>query len=595
MEKIKQKIAMLPESSGVYLMKNSNGKIIYIGKAKVLKYRVRSYFGSNPDAKTKKLVSQIADFDYIITDSEQDALRLEANLIKKYKPKFNIDLKDDKQYPFIRITNEAFPRIFITRNVVQDGSRYYGPYTDVRALKKTMRLLNWIFPIRSCKRVIDENTNYERACVNYQLNKCSAPCVGKISESEYKRMIKRVVSFLKGRNEDIIRELKDEMNQYAERYQFEKAALLRDTIENLQKVSRTKTVFFDDRRDRDVIALYKEESKAAACVLKFLSGKLLNKEIYELKQVEGSSDAELMEAFLQQYYVKKIDDLPFQIIIENLPENYEQINKWLNGRLHNPQRGQMRTLTKMARENAFNYVEEQKLKYLRKSNRTIFPIKELKDKLGLHKLPRKIICCDISTIQGVDTVSALVFFENGKPKKKNYRHFIMKNVVGQNDYASMKEMLNRYFAKADQYELPDLIIIDGGKGQLSAALEVMNKMNMRGDIEVAALAKKKEEIFLPDRKESVILPRNSTALQLVIAIRDEAHRFAITFHRKRRTTRTLTSKLDEINGIGSQTKFMLLKQFGSVENIKNSTIDDLAAIKGIGKKRAETILEKLNR
>lgn len=594
MEKIRQKLTILPESSGVYLMKNSSGKIIYIGKAKVLKYRIRSYFGTNQDSKTKKLVSQIADFDYIITESEQDALRLEANLIKKYKPKFNIDLKDDKQYPFIRITNEAFPRIFITRNIVQDGSRYYGPYTDVRALKKTMRLLNWIFPIRSCKLVIDENTNYDRPCVNYQLNKCSAPCVDKISVSEYKRMVRRVVSFIKGRNEEILRELKDEMNQYAERYEFEKAALLRDTIENLQKISKTSTIFFDDRYDRDIIALYKEETKAAACVLKIMCGKLLNKEIYELKHVEGSNDAELMEAFLQQYYVTKMDELPYQIIVDNIPENLEELNKWLNNKLHNPQRGQMRMLTKMARENAFNYVEEQKLKYLRKSDRTIFPIKELKDKLGLKKLPRKIICCDISTIQGVDTVSALVFFENGKPKKKNYRHFIMKNVVGQDDYASMKEMLTRYFNKADQYELPDLIIIDGGKGQLSAALEVMNEMNMR-DIEVAALAKKKEEIFLPDKKESVILPKNSTALQLLIAIRDEAHRFAITFHRKRRSGRTLISKLDDINGIGQHTKFMLLKQFGSVENIKNASVKELTVIKGIGKQRAESILQILNR
>ncbi|MDY6916121.1 MAG: excinuclease ABC subunit UvrC, partial [Candidatus Cloacimonadota bacterium] len=472
-EKIKQKLSLLPAKPGVYLMKNTQDKVIYVGKAKVLRNRVKSYFTSGSlDNKTRNLVKNIANFDYIITSSEQSALVLENNLIKKYKPRYNIYLRDDKQYPFIKVTkNEDFPRLLKTRHLVKDGSKYFGPYTDGRALNRTLRTMEWIFPLRTCKReIIAGEKLYKRACMNYQMGKCPAPCIGKISTQEYAQTVKNAIQFLKGKNQEVIDNLKEQMQQYSQNSKFEKAAQMRDKIINIQKMNRSSNLFFTDLKDRDVIGLYKEESKAGVAILKILGGKLLNKQIYPLDNVKNSSLAEIMEAFLTQYYAEKLEDLPDQIIIQLQPTNYSQLNKILNNKLHIPQRGKMRLIKKIARENAFNYVEEQKLKHLRKSNRTIFPVKELKDKLKLQKLPRKMICVDISTIQGSDTVSSVVYFENGKPYKKNYRHFIMKTVSGQDDFASMRETLSRYFNRLTEKDRPDLIIVDGGKGQLSSAL-----------------------------------------------------------------------------------------------------------------------------
>ena len=596
---VKPKLKLLPVSPGVYIMKNASDKIIYIGKAKVLRNRVRSYFtGTHNDAKTIEMVSKIADLEYILTQTENQALELEANLVKKHQPKYNIQLKDDKRKPFIKITiKEPFPQVFVTRELKKDGSKYFyfGPYTDTKALRKTMRMLEWIFPIRTCTRNIpDGKPVFERACMNFQLGKCTAPCIGNISKEDYKKNVNALIQFVKGRNQEVINDLTARMKKCSDDLKFEEAAELRDKIENVQKLNRSKNMFFTDEKNRDIIGVYQEGDKAAVAVLKILSGKLLNKEIYALNNTEGSSLHQIMEAFLKQYYASKLEELPFRIFLQVEPEDIETINKWLKNKLVIPKKGDNKTLISIAKENAFNFVEEEKLKYLRKSNRTIFPIKELKDKLGLKKLPRKMICIDISTIQGTDTVSSLVFFENGKPKKKNYRHFIMKTVKGQDDFASMEETMRRYLNKIDENEKPDVIVIDGGKGQLSKSYNILQEMKIT-DIEMISLAKRVEEVFLPNNKNSIILPRNSSALRVLIKIRDEAHRFAITFHRKRRKKRTLKSELDSISGVGEQTKFTLLKKFGSVENIGKASMVELMSVRGIGERSAKIILDYLSK
>ncbi len=598
MEKNTQKITrileLLPDRPGVYLMKNESQKIIYVGKAKSLRSRVRSYFSGTPtDPKTQELVSRIKDLEYIITKTEGQALELEANLIKKHKPRYNISLKDDKRYPFIKVTlNEKFPRIFVTRRLLKDRAKYFGPYTDAKSVRHTLKMMEWIFPLRTCKRDL-ENKEYKRACINYQLGKCTAPCIGKISETEYNDIVKNAIRFLKGRNQEIISELKIQMEKFAASLEFEKAAKVRDKLRNLQHINRHHNIFFTDQKDRDVISIYQEDKRVAVSVLKILAGKLLNKEIYELENTENSILAELMEAFVKQYYSQKLHNLPYSILLQIEPSDFHSLQNWLQKKLIVPKRGEKKILLTIARENAYNYLEEQKLKHLRKSNRTIFPIKELKDKLHLKSLPRKMICLDISTIQGSDTVASAVYFENGKPKKSLYRHFIIKSLQKQNDFAAMQETLERYLKRIDEQTKPDLIVIDGGKGQLNSANFTLQKFP-KWEIEIISLAKRMEEIFLPKKNESILLPRNSSALRLLIKIRDEAHRFAITFHRKKRNFRTLQSDLDKVKGIGDKTKFLLLKEFGSIEKIKKLPIEELTKIKGIGKQTAINILDKLN-
>jgi len=595
-EKVTKKLILIPDKSGVYLMKAKSGKIIYIGKAKSLKKRIRSYFSdSHSDIKTEELVGFIAEFDYIITSNEYEALILESNLIKKYQPKYNVLLKDDKRYPFIKITlKEPFPRIFVTRDLKKDGSKYFGPYTEAGNLRKIIKMLAWIFPTRTCKRNIPSGKPvYKRACLNYQMGKCSAPCIGKISQLDYRYRINRIIDFLQGRNKDVIRDLKAEMSILADKLNFEEAAKCRDKIDYINKLNNRNIIIMPDKRDRDVIGIYKEENRSAVTVLKFFSGKLLNREIYPLDNIRGESVPVILKEFIQQYYADRIDKLPYRIILQKEPQDNNLLNNWLKNRLHIPKRGELKKLITIARENAFNFVEEQKLNYLRKSTRTIVPIKELKDKFFLPKLPRKIACFDVSTIQGSDTVSSLVFFENGKPKKANYRHYLIKSFCGQDDFAAMSETLSRYLNRIEENEKPDLIIVDGGKGQLNSAWQELKKRNIT-DINIISLAKRVEEIFLPGKRESIILSRSSLALKLLIRIRDEAHRFAVNYHRKKRNSRTLISELDKVDGINEVNKFMLLKAFHSISRIREASVDDLMRVKGIGEKTANKILKTLN-
>ena len=589
---IESKLAFLPDRPGVYLWKNAKDEVIYVGKAMSLKHRVPSYLSASvKDPKTQQLVAHIAALDYIITSSEAEAFLLEASLIKRHQPKYNVSLRDDKSYPFVKITlNEPFPRIFITRDVVKDGGRYFGPYTDVKSLRRTLRDFEWLFPIRDCKRNIPiGKVIFDKACINYQLGKCTAPCIGKISQGQYMVIVNKLIRFFEGKYDELLQEYQEEMNQLSAELHFEEAAKIRDRIIAIQRIQTRQIVFFADRRNIDIIGLYQEEKDAVAVVIRMLEGSIINQENYPLKNISLDSQESILASFLKLYYSQK-EELPQEILLPFAPDDYDAINQWLQNKLVLPQRGEKSKLIAMAKRNAFHLVEERKLAHLRKANRTIYPIQELKEALGLSKLPRRIVCMDISTIQGTDTVSSAVFFVNGKPRKKFYRHFIIRDIETQNDYAALQETLRRFMDEIDKDQdmKPDLFIIDGGKGQLSATNEILQDSPYR-DISIVSLAKRAEEIFLPGRSESVILARSSSALRLVTSIRDEAHRFAINFHRKRRSKRTLTSELEEIPGIGEQTKFLLLKALGSVENVRSAELETLTSIKGIGPKTAQNI------
>ncbi|HOV15901.1 MAG TPA: excinuclease ABC subunit UvrC [Candidatus Cloacimonadota bacterium] len=586
------KVQLLPEQSGVYIWKNSEGEVIYVGKAKSLKNRVKSYFSDSPkDEKTKLLVNHIADLDYTITNSEAEAFLLEANLIKHYKPKYNVLLKDDKRYPFIKITlNEPFPRVLVTREVTKDGAKYFGPYTDAGSLRKTLRFLEWIFPLRNCTRKIPaDKIIYTKACINHQLGKCLAPCIGGVTQSDYMKIVEIMLHFFKGMHQEIVDYFRSEMLKASEEQKYELAAGYRDKIRELEKIAKRQTVYYHDNRNIDIIGFYQEQTIVIVVVLKMINGKLIRQENYPLSQTESYEPAEILASFLKLYYADK-EELPQEILLPLEPSDFSALSEWLGNRLFLPRRGEKAKLIAMAKRNAFNLAEEQKLAHLKKANRTIKPIQELKEKLNLPKLPRKIICLDISTIQGSDTVSSAVFFLNGKPFKKNYRRFIIKSTATQNDFAAMAETMSRYLneIKNNPDLMPDLIIIDGGKGQLSSVKNILDEANVK--IPVISLAKRLEEVFTPDSSESIILSKSSLALRLLTNIRDEAHRFAINFHRQRRSQRTLISELEDIEDIGEKTKFLLLKSLGSVDAIRNATFEDLIAIKGIGEATATKII-----
>lgn len=593
-QKIAQKAAFLPDNPGVYLWKDKDDEVIYVGKALNLRNRIKSYLSSTAkDPKTEQLVSHIADLDYIITNSEAEAFLLEATLIKRYQPKYNVLLKDDKRYPFVKITlAEPFPRILVSRDLVKDGSRYFGPYTDVKSLRRTLRTFEWLFPIRTCSRNIPaDKIKYKQACINYQLGKCPAPCIGKIDTTGYAEIVQRLIRFFDGRYEEVVNEYRSEMNRCAGELKFEEAARLRDRIVAIERIQKRQSVFYADRRNIDIIGFYQEDNEAICLVLRMQEGAIINQENYPLKNLVHESRESILASFLKLYYASR-EELPQEILIPHAPEDHEALSTWLKGRLVLPQRGEKTKLLAMAKRNAFHLIEEKKLAHLRKANRTIFPIQELKECLNLPSLPRKIVCMDISTIQGTDTVSSAVFFANGKPKKKYYRHFIIRSIDTQNDFAALQETLTRFLNEIDKEPdmRPDLFIIDGGKGQLSSTNEIL-KASIYHDISIISLAKRAEEIFLPGSTESIILPRSSSALRLITNIRDEAHRFAINFHRSRRSKRTLISELEDIRGVGEQSKFLLLKTLGSVESIRKASIEDLMNIKGIGAKIAQTIYD----
>jgi excinuclease ABC subunit C len=589
-EEIETKLALLPEQPGVYLWKDKDGTIIYIGKALNLKHRIKNYLNpAGKDLKTEHLIKNIADLDYIITNSEADAFILEATLVKRYRPKYNIMLKDDKRYPFVKITvNEPFPRIFITRELLKDNAKYFGPYTEVRYLRNTLRDLEWIFPLRSCNRNIPK-IKYKQPCMNFQLGKCPAPCIGNISQKDYAKTVNQLLRFFNGRYTELLDELRTEMQNASAELRFEEAGKFRDRIIAIERIQKRQSVFNVEGGNIDIIGFYREEKRAVCVILKMKNGAIIHQENYPLTNLDYEEPDSILASFLQLYYADR-EEMPEEVLLPFAPKDMDKLNSWLGNKLQIPQRGEKTKLIAMAKTNAFNIVEESKLAHLRKANRTIFPVQELKEALKLPKLPRKIVCMDISTIQGSDTVSSAVFFENGKSKKKYYRNFIIRSIETQNDYAAMQETMARFLTetKKEPQMKPDLIVIDGGKGQLSASEQILRASGIN-DISIIALAKRVEEVFVPGNEQSIILPRSSSALRLLINIRDEAHRFAISLHRKRRSRRTLESELESISGIGEKNKFLLLKELGSVENIANANRETLSKIKGIGPKIAEKI------
>lgn len=590
-EKVAEKLALLPARPGVYIMKNEHGKIIYVGKAIVLKNRVRSYFRNdkNHSAKVKALVSHIDDFEYIITGSEIEALILECNLIKKYRPKYNISLKDDKSYPYVKVTiQEAFPRVYITRKVLKDGARYFGPYTNAGAIHESIKLLRKLFPLRTCR-----NMDVDRPCLEFHIKRCLAPCAGKVSEADYRSMIDSVCLFLEGRSENVEKSLQSQMLSAAEQLEFERAARLRDQLNAVRKITEKQKIITGSG-DQDAVGLARSELGVCMQVFFIRAGKMVGRDHFLLTGSEGEADETVLAAFLQQYYyrasfIPREILLPFELADVKLLEDWLSSQKNARVSLEVPKRGTKKDIVDMASGNAATVLEEQSAKLKQANAQTEGAVDELGRYLGLTKRPNRMECFDISHTQGSETVASLVVFEGGIPKKSDYRRFKIRSAEGKpDDFKSMREVVGRRYGELPASEMPDLIIIDGGKGQLSSALEIIRGAG-HYMTPVVGLAKQFEYIFTEGESEPVILPRASQALYLVQRIRDEAHRFAITYHRKLRSKRNMVSVLDHINGIGPKRRKALWDAFGSLDKIKSASVEELAAVDGMTLPSAEAV------
>ncbi|WP_315444242.1 excinuclease ABC subunit UvrC [uncultured Selenomonas sp.] len=591
---VAEKLKLLPDSPGVYLMKDARGKIIYVGKAIVLKNRVRQYFQSsrNQTPKVRAMVSHVVDFETIMTANEVESLILEANLIKKHRPRYNIRLKDDKSYPYVKVTvQEEYPRVFITRRVLRDGARYFGPYTNVTALRDSLKLLKRLFPLRTCRTMPD------RPCLEYHIKRCLAPCVGKVTEEDYRAMIRAVLLFLEGRTDDVERELEHRMQLAAEAYHFETAARLRDQLAAVRKAAERQNIV-TGAGDQDAIGMAR--SAAGVCVQIFFirGGKMIGREHFLLRGSEEESDADILRAFLEQYY-NQATFVPREVLLPHVIDTAGQeiIERWLAERkgggkvaLLTPQRGTKRDIVVMATGNAEKFLTDEETRRSLADEQTIGAVEELGRYLGLRKPPYRMECFDISHNQGQETVASMVVFEGGMPKKSDYRRFKIKSAEGKpDDFLSMREVTTRRYVGLPEEELPDLIIIDGGKGQLSSALEIIRNEAGHRNVPVVGLAKQFELVFTEGSSEPVELPRRSQSLYLIQRIRDEAHRFAITFHRKLRGKRNLVSVLDHIVGVGPKRRQSLWSHFGTLDKIKAASIDELAAVPGMNRPSAEAV------
>ncbi len=583
-------------------MKDELGEIIYVGKAKSLRNRVRSYFRKgNNTYKTRVMAEHIADFDSIVTDTEVEAFILEANLIKKYNPIFNIRLKDDKSYPYIKITsNEDFPRIFKTRVVKNDGARYYGPFTDVNSIYKTINLLKDLFSLRSCKKNLLAGKPESRPCLNYHIGKCVGPCIAAIDSKAYHQLVDQVSLFLSGQHEQLLKKVEREMYQAAQQKNFEKAARLRDSIRAFKSISTQQKVMSGKNIDQDVIALaIDQEDNTCGQILMIRNGRLIGQDYYLIEGSKDETKAGIMESFLQQYYDQAIQ-LPDQILLENRIEQTELLEMWLTGKrgkkveLLVPARGEKKRLVEMAGRNAWENLKKELIRQKYQDTRTVKAVIELGEYLNLDRKPEQIEGFDISNIQGSDPVASMVVFKGGLPSKQDYRRYKIKTVEGPNDFAMMQEVVERRYRRIirEKGKLPDLILIDGGKGQLSAAFEILSSLGLT-ELPIIGLAKQEEEIFLPGKSEPVIIPKNSPALHLLQRIRDEAHRFALSYHRKLRSRRLTYTMLDHIPGVGPIRRQALLQHFGSLEAIKKANIGKLKEVEGISSKTARIIYDFL--
>ncbi len=599
-EELQNKLGALPALPGVYQFKDKNDKIIYVGKAKDLRSRVRSYFRTTVDSpKTLALVKKIKDFQLIVTDNEIEALVLENNLIKELKPRYNINLKDDKTFPYIRVTNEPYPQVFPTRFVVKDGSKYFGPYTNVKDMKSSLRMMNHIFKIRSCKHSINDDSIAKKkvkVCLDYHIKKCDGPCEGLVSEIDYNKMVTNLSKVFKGKSDVLIKELQHEMKIASDNFKFEKAAELRDTISKLEVYSSKQKIVSTDFGDRDVITVATEGKDVACTILNIREGRLVGR-----KQLKLSSNPEeelnQVYASVIKFYYSEFVDVPKEIIIEVTPYEKDTILEWLkrkdgrNVRFVVPRiKSDVMSLLKMCKQNSILQLKDIQLQKMKKDGNLPYVLEALKRDLRLNVLPRKIECFDISHIQGSETVASLVVFVDGKPKKSLYRRFIIKDVDGVDDFASMREVVERRYTrlKNEGTPLPELIMVDGGKGQLSSAVSIMNDLGYT-NYNIIGLAKRLEEIFFPGDSEAQTIPKTSSSLKLLQHLRDEAHRFAITFHRERRSKRTFQTELTEIKGIGEKIATKLLIEFKSVNEIKKKSFDELSVV--VGKAKASSILE----
>jgi len=605
----------LPTKPGVYLMKGATGTIIYVGKAISLRNRVRSYFHASADhpPKVRRMVEQIADIDFIVTGSELEALILENNLIKKHRPRYNVRLKDDKRYPYIKITvQEDYPHIYLVRRLLDDGARYFGPYTSSKAVHATMDLLRNMFPYLSCTRKITGQD--KRACLYYYIGRCAGPCIGAVTKEEYHALIDQVCLFLEGKTDKILKELRLAMTKAAEELQFERAAKLRDQIQAVEQVIERQKVVSTAFSDQDVIAFARNNGEACVQVFFIRGGKLLGREYFVLTGTQDENGTEIMTSFVKQFY-SDAAYVPPEILLQNEVDEVSIIQSWLKTRrgekvsVQVPQRGKKRELVLMAAENATETLNHLRLQWEMESNRYVTALAELQEQLGLEQPPSRMECFDISNTQGQLATGSMVVFVQGVARKSDYRRFRVRSVQGADDYAMMGEVLRRRFRRAVETDLaelagepgadgaaedtwsllPDLLIVDGGKGQLHVATDILREFDLLERVPVIGLAKREEEVFAPGNPEPILLPRDSEGLFVLQRIRDEAHRFAVSYHRNLRDANTLVSELEAVPGIGPKRRRALIMHFGSVEAIREASAEELAAVPGMTQQAAEQV------
>ncbi len=603
---VAEQLRQLPASPGVYLMRDADGKIIYVGKAANLQHRVRSYFGTSQklSPKLERLVEKVADIDYFVTSSEQEALILELNLIKRHHPHYNVRLRDDKTFPYLKISlNEEWPRIYFTRRVEDDGGRYFGPFASARSVRQSLKALKGIFPFRSCTRLITGTDS--RACLEYHLHNCVGPCIGAVSREEYAEVIKQAILFLEGKEEVVVKQLQDKMNQSAEALHYEKAAILRDQIKAIHQVIEGQRIATKVKGEQDVIAFAQDRDLACVQVFFIRSGKLIGRESFVLQGTEHEETGQIMTNFVKQFYSSS-PYVPPLLLLQHPVEDMAVVKGWLQSKrgrrvdIQVPHRGDKKELVNIVAENAKQGLEQLRIKKLAAPRALEAALAELQRELHLPRTPMRIEGYDISNIQGMAAVGSMVVFEQGRPKSAHYRRFRIKTVAGADDYAMLQEVLRRRFKRVKSETptegawavLPDLVLIDGGKGQLNAALSVMQELGAT-EIPTASLAKENEEIFLPRQAEPVRLPGNSPGRQLLQRVRDESHRFALGYHQKVRKKESFASALDTIPGIGPRRKRALLRKFGSVRAISEASLEELAATKGMSRGLAKKIKEYL--
>jgi excinuclease ABC subunit C len=596
-EPLLERISHLPESPGVYLWRDASGTVLYVGKAKRLRSRVRSYVAQDhaESLKTRALMQQVEAVETIVVPTEEAALILEANLIKEYHPKYNISLRDDKSYPYVKVTvQEPFPRVYVTRHLVNDGARYFGPYTDVAAMRRALNVVKRIFTVRSCNydmpRVMPE-----RPCLDYHIGRCKAPCILAQSQAEYAAMIDEVLLFLDGRTDEVIGRVNDRMTLAVESLDFERAAEFRDVLRKLERMEEPTVVVEVEGGDRDVVGYARDGDEATLALLRIRDGKLLARDQQFVENLAEESDATVLTAYLVGPY-RIGPERARELLLPFAPEDEGAVVAALeNVKLHVPQRGSRRDVVELATQNARHLLEDARLAGDdAPEERAADPVYELQRQLGLQRVPRSLVCFDISHAQGTDTVASCVWFQNGRPLRAEYRKFKVKTVEGVDDFASMREVVSRYFRRRldESKPLPDLVIIDGGKGQLSSAQAAIAELGLTS-MSLISLAKREEEVFLPDRKDSVLLNRRSPALRLLKQARDEAHRFAITFQRARRSARTITSELLRIPGIGDARRRELLHAFGSLQGVKDATLEQIAELPGFSTRTAQKVRDAL--